>query len=64
MPRRTNGKPNWAPLAAMRMSVGNSKVAPMPTAAPLIAAITGLFASKMRIVSAPPESRLPPCKGL
>src|SRR3546814_14248412 len=42
----------------LRASMGSVIVAPMPTAAPLIAPITGFFASKMRIDTRPPESRI------
>ena len=39
------------------MSIGSSIVAPMPTAGPFTAAITGLRHSKMRSVMRPPPSR-------
>ncbi len=42
MPRRPNTKPIRACSEAMRMSIGSVMVAPMPTAAPLMAAMTGL----------------------
>jgi len=42
MPRRAKTKPNRALVEARRMSIGNCMVTPMPTAAPLIAPITGL----------------------
>ncbi len=46
-----------APLAAMRTSIGSVMVMPTPTAAPLMAAITGFFDSKMRSATRPPPSR-------
>jgi len=42
---------------AMRMSIGRVMVTPTPTAGPLIAAMTGFFASKMRSATRPPPSR-------
>ena len=39
------------------MSIGSSMVAPMPTAGPLTAAITGLRQEKIRSVTRPPPSR-------
>ena len=42
MPSRPNTKPMRAFSDAMRTSIGSVIVAPMPTAAPLIAAMTGL----------------------
>ena len=57
MPRRANTKPNRACSPASRTSIGRVMVAPTPTAAPLIAPITGLRESKMRNVSIPPPSR-------
>ena len=42
MPRRANTKPKRAAVEAMRMSIGSCIVAPMPTAAPLIAPMIGL----------------------
>ncbi len=41
----------------MRTSIGSVIVTPTPTAAPLIAAITGFLHSKMRSVTRPPPSR-------
>ena len=41
MPRRAKTKPKRAVVEAMRMSIGSCMVAPMPTAAPLIAPMTG-----------------------
>ena len=58
-PRRVKTKPNLAPLAAMRMSIGNVSVRPTPTAAPLIAAIDGLRQSKMASMKLPPSRGLP-----
>ena len=40
------------------MSIGSVIVTPTPTAAPLIAAITGFVHSKIRSVSSPPPSRV------
>jgi hypothetical protein len=57
MPRRANTKPNLAAVLARRMSIGRVIVTPTPTAAPLIAPITGLALSKIRRVSRPPPSR-------
>ena len=42
MPRRANTNPNRAVVLAIRMSIGSVIVTPTPTAAPLIAPITGL----------------------
>ena len=42
---------------AMRMSIGSVMVTPTPTAAPLIAAITGFLSLKISSVSSPPPSR-------
>jgi len=41
----------------MRTSIGSCMVAPMPTAGPFTAAMTGLVISKMRSVTRPPPSR-------
>ena len=57
MPRRANTNPNRAAVLASRMSIGNVIVTPTPTAAPLIAPITGFFESKIRSASMPPPSR-------
>ena len=57
MPRRAKTKPNRASDEAMRMSIGNCIVTPMPTAAPLIAPITGFRLLNMRSVVSPPPSR-------
>jgi len=57
MPRRANTKPKRASVEARRMSIGNCIVTPTPTAAPLIAPITGLRLLKMRSVTMPPPSR-------
>jgi hypothetical protein len=57
MPRRENTKPKRAALDASRMSIGSCIVAPMPTAAPLIAPITGFTLRKIRSVTMPPPSR-------
>ena len=45
----------------MRASIDNVIVAPMPTAAPLIAPSTGFLQSKIRIETRPPESRISGC---
>ena len=45
MPTRPNTKPMRASSLAKRTSMGRVSVAPMPTQAPLIAAITGLVQS-------------------
>ena len=57
MPRRANTKPMRAALEAMRTSIASVMVTPMPTAGPLIAAITGFLQSYSRSVSSPPPSR-------
>ena len=57
MPRRAKTKPKRASVLAIRMSIGNCSVTPMPTAAPLIAPITGFRLLKMRSVAMPPPSR-------
>jgi len=57
IPLRAKGKLYLAPSAASRMSIGSVIVAPMPTAGPFTAAITGLREAKIRIVTTPPESR-------
>ena len=57
IPRRLNTKPIRACSLARRMSIGSSIVAPMPTAGPLMAAITGFRQLKMRKVTRPPPSR-------
>ena len=46
-------KPIFAPLAAMRMSIGSVMVMPTPTAAPLIAAIDGLRQLKIASTNRP-----------
>jgi hypothetical protein len=51
MPRRANTKPKRASVLAMRMSIGSCIVTPMPTAAPLMAPITGFRLLKMRSVT-------------
>ena len=57
MPRRVNTKPNLALSAATRMSAGSIEVIPTPTAAPLMAAITGLSEANTRSAIRPPKSR-------
>ena len=57
IPRRANTNPMRALSDARRTSIGSVIVAPIPTAGPLIAAITGLVHSKIRSVSRPPPSR-------
>ena len=60
MPRRANTNPNLAFSLARRMSIGSVIVTPTPTAAPLIAAMTGLVQSKIRSDTRPPPSRVTP----
>ena len=57
IPRRVKTNPIFAVSAASRMSAGSIEVMPTPTAAPLMAAITGLSEAKMRSVIRPPKSR-------
>ena len=57
IPRRAKTKPKRAVSLARRKSIGSCMVAPMPTAAPLIAPMTGFLHWKIRKVSRPPESR-------
>ena len=57
MPRRAKTKPNFALSLAKRMSIGKVIVTPTPTAAPLIAPITGFKLSKIRRDTNPPPSR-------
>ncbi len=57
IPRRAKTKPILAVSAARRMSMARVMVMPMPTAGPLMAAITGLVHWKMRRVRRPPSSR-------
>ncbi len=57
MPRRENTKPKRAAVDARRMSIGSCIVTPTPTAAPLIAPITGFRLRKIRSVTIPPPSR-------
>ena len=64
MPRRVNGRAKRLPSAPMRTSIGRTIVTPIPTAVPLIAAITGLREPKIRSASSPPTSRVPPRSGL
>ena len=59
MPRRPKTKPIRALVEAIRMSIASVMVAPMPTAGPLIAAITGLGSSWIASVTLPPVSRTP-----
>ena len=59
MPIRPNTKPIRACVEAIRMSIASVMVAPMPTAAPLIAAITGLGRAWIASVTRPPVSRRP-----
>ena len=51
MPRRVKTKPMRAADDANRTSMGNVIVAPMPTAAPLIAAMTGFLHANIRSVT-------------
>ena len=55
-PRRANTKPTRAAVEAIRTSIGSVKVAPKPTAAPLMAAMIGFDMSKSRSVTTPPPS--------
>ena len=59
MPMLPNTKPNRALSDAMRMSIASGNVAPTPTAAPLMAAITGFVQSKIASTTRPPVSRTP-----
>ena len=59
MPMRPNTKPIRARVDAMRASIGSVIVAPMPTAAPLIAAMTGLVQRWTASDTRPPVSRTP-----
>ena len=45
IPRLANTKPMRAAEDAMRMSIGSVMVAPKPTAAPLMAAMTGFVSA-------------------
>ena len=65
IPTRPKTKPNRADSAAMRMSMGRVRVAPMPTAGPLTAAITGLRSAANGSDATPPASRgTPPMSSL
>ena len=57
IPRRAKTNPNFAASLAIRTSIGSVSVTPTPTAAPLMAAITGFLHSKMRSDPSPPPSR-------
>jgi hypothetical protein len=57
IPRRVNTNPNRADSAAIRTSIGSVIVAPMPTAGPLTAAITGLCSAAKGSEATPPQSR-------
>ena len=59
MPTRPKMKPKRAWSEASRMSIDSSIVAPMPTAGPLTAAITGFLQPMMASATRPPESRTP-----
>ena len=59
MPSRPNTKPIRAFVEASRRSIASVIVAPMPTAAPLIAAITGFGSAWIASVTLPPVSRTP-----
>ncbi len=63
MPNRPKTKPILAVVEARRRSMASVIVAPMPTAAPLIAAITGLGRACTARVTRPPVSRTPSWKG-
>jgi hypothetical protein len=64
MPRRANTNPNRAAVLARRMSIGSVIVTPTPTAAPLIAPITGLVHSKIRSETRPAAVARHPHVGL
>ena len=57
-PPASNTNPKRAPSAASRMSMPRVMVTPIPTAAPLTAAITGLRNRAIASVNVPPESGL------
>jgi hypothetical protein len=57
MPTRANTNPKRADSAAIRMSIGNVRVAPMPTAGPFTAAMTGLRSAANGRLATPPASR-------
>ena len=59
IPIRPKTKPIRAWVETSRMSIASVMVAPMPTAAPLIAAITGLGSAWIASVTRPPVSRTP-----
>ena len=59
IPIRPKTKPMRACVDAIRMSMASVMVAPMPTAAPLMAAITGLGSAWIASVTRPPVSRSP-----
>ena len=59
MPSRPKTKPIRAFVEASRRSMPSVIVAPMPTAGPLIAAITGLGSAWIASVTRPPVSRTP-----
>jgi hypothetical protein len=63
MPSRPNTKPMRDLVEASRMSIASVMVAPMPTAAPLIAPITGLGSAWIARVTLPPVSRIPSAYG-
>lgn len=63
IPSRPNTKPMRAASDATRMSMASVMVAPIPTAAPLIAAMTGLGKAWIARVTRPPVSRIPLCRG-
>ena len=57
MPMRPKTKPTRAAFDAMRTSMSSVMVAPMPAAAPLMAAITGFLQARMARATRPPVSR-------
>jgi hypothetical protein len=59
MPSRPKTKPIRAFVEASRRSIARVIVAPMPTAGPLIAAITGFGSAWIASVTRPPVSRTP-----
>jgi hypothetical protein len=59
IPSRPKTKPMRAEDDASRTSIGSVIVAPIPTAGPLIAPMTGLVQRKIASVTRPPVSRTP-----
>ena len=63
MPSRPKTKPIRAFVEASRRSIASVIVAPIPTAGPLIAAITGFGSAWIASVTLPPVSRTPSSYG-